>query len=76
MKADESLTIRVPLRIKEEIAEIAGENGLTLSKATIHLLAKAVAAYREDGVLIDARNRSVLNEPKPKLGVVEKRRAG
>lgn len=75
MKADESLTIRIPLRLKEEMTQIGVDNGLTLSKTVVQLLVKAIAQYRDDGVLIDARNREVLAslEGKPEQ---KKRRAG
>lgn len=75
MKSDDTLTVRLPIRVKDEIAEIADANGLTLSKAAIQLLAKAIAFYREDGILIDERNRRVLSGEATEVKA-EKRRAG
>ena len=83
VKAEETVTFRIPLRLKEEVMQIGVDNGLTMSKAFVQLLLKAVALYRDDGILIDARNREVmqsLEQPKitaqqPKV-TAQKRRAG
>ena len=61
MEQDSTITIRIAQRLKNLIREVAQENELTVSKTLIHLLVKGISAYREDGILIDSRNRQVVN---------------
>ncbi len=81
MKAEETVTFRLPSILKKKVAEIGDDNGLTMSKAFVQLLLKGVATYQEDGVLVGSKNREVMQslenpQPQPEVIKPQKRQAG
>lgn len=66
MNRDAQITFRLPKELRDEIHQVANETRRSLSNTLELLLMRAIAAYREDGILLDTRSSAPSARPKTK----------